>query len=294
MRVIDQAILQRVAENYEKEIPKYIEKLEDKIISRLILPVRPVDEDIEFDVVTEYDRTGAGASFVAKGVAPKGSGVVGEEVPYRLFQALDGYKVHEKDMKVDKQLKNRKQQVVINNMQRFENYVSINGDAATGVPGIATMAALNPNGVVASGDLVGAWDGSGTNRDIYEDLLLADGKLDGDFEARFLVGNKVDINWLKAKNTQEDPFYKNIASLFGKSDKDPMKDWAISVGPKTLAPGKVYMIAHDDEAAEFVVGEDRKVRPIAQQPGGNFPIEVYSWWTIESHDNAAFVEIATS
>lgn len=245
-------------------------------------------------MVAEYDRTGAGASFVAKGVAPKGSGVVGEEIPYRLYQALDGYNVHEKDMKVDKQLKNRKQKVVINNMQRFENSVAINGDLATGVPGIATMAAANPNGVIGSGDITGAWDGSGSARDIYDDLVKAENKMDGDFDPAFLVGNKIDLNYLKAKNTQEIPFWHNISALFGKTPQSPMKEWMISVGPKTLAPGKVYMIAKDDDAAEFVVGEDRKVRPIAQQPGGNFPIEVYSWWTIEAHDNAGFVEISTS
>ena len=256
--------------------------------------MRTAGEDVEFDVVAEYDRTGEGASFVAKGVPPKGSGVVGEEVPYRLFQALDGYNIHEKDMKVDKQLKNRKQQIVIKNMQRFENVVSINGDVPTGVPGIATMAAANPNGVIASGDIVGPWDGSGTAPDIYTDLVEAELLMDGDFDPAFLVGNKLDVGQLKRMDTERRPFWKDITALFGKTPQDRIDSWLLSVGPKTLAPGKVYMIAKDDDAAEFVVGEDRKVRAITQQPGGNFPIEVYSWWTIEAHDNAGFVEISTS
>lgn len=291
MRVNDQAILQRLVENYEKQIPEYFERLEDKIVSRVILPVRTVGDDVAIDVVEHIDRTGTGTQFIAKGTVPKGSGIEASEIPHILYQAMDGFMINEKDLSLDKQIKTRKLKVVLANMQRFENKVSINGDTDRTIPGIATLAAANPNGTITA---QGTWDGSASARDIYDDLLGARGKMDGDYEPRFLIGERTDMNWLRALDSERKPFWHMVSSLFGKTPQDPMNSWAIEVGPKTLSPGFVYMATYDDEAAEFVISEDHKVRQIPQQRGGNYPIEVYSWYTIEGHDNKGFVQIKTS
>ena len=78
----DAAILQHFIENWERELPDYLSKLEDKIVSRQILPVRKVGADIMVDEVVTYERTGAGAQIMAKGAVPKGSGLEASHVPH--------------------------------------------------------------------------------------------------------------------------------------------------------------------------------------------------------------------
>ena len=80
--------------------------------------------------------------------------------------------------------------------------------------------------------------------------------------------------------------------LFGHTADTPLDKWVIEV-EEYLSPGKVYMTALNPKASELVISEDRKVRSIPLQPGGEYPVEIYSWLTFEEHDNKGFVEIET-
>ena len=53
-------------------------------------------------------------------------------------------------------------------------------------------------------------------------------------------------------------------------------------------------LSDDSDAAELVVSENAKIRNLPQQRGGNYPIEVYSWLTVEKHRPLAFVELDTT
>jgi hypothetical protein len=287
----DTQILQHLIEIWEKELLDYISNLEDKIISRQLLPVRKVGADVGIDQVTTYDRTGAGAKIVAKGSRPKGSGSVATNVPYEIFQLLDGFKIHEKDIKLDPKLKSRDLKIILNNIHRAENYLAINGNTDHNISGIVTAAQANSNGVIATGDNGGAWDGSDSTRDIYNDILLGLTYVDPEHDPSFLLANKIDSRWLFAKDAEGVPFWKSVAALFGKKPTDDINSWLITTGSLTLAQNKVYLVTHDDEAAELVISENPTLRAISQQEGGNFPIEMFEWLTVEFHENDAFVEI---
>lgn len=290
----DAQILQHFVENWTKVIPKFVSKLEDKIISRKVLPVRTVGADIAFDIVQEYDRTGNGAEIVSKGTPPKGSGSEAEDVPFKIYQILDGFDIHEKDLKLDPKLKERNLNILLKNIHRRENIVSLQGSTSHNIGGIVPAAQANTNGVIADSDIAGSWDGSGTNRDIYNDLLLGNNKLDPERDARWLIGNKKDLNWLFAKDDDNRaPFWKSVCTLFGKFPTDPLDSWMVTCGDLTLPQGQVYIACHDDEAGELIISENPTLRALSQQRGGNYPIEMYEWMTVEIHDNDGFVQVAT-
>lgn len=291
----DAQILQHFVENWEKVIPKYINKLEDKIISRKVLPFRKVGADVAIDIAQEYERTGNGAEIVAKGTAPKGSGSEANDVPYKLYQLLDGFDIHEKDMKLDPKLKERNLEMILKNIHRAENILALQGNATYNIGGIVPAAQANVNGVIGSGDIAGPWDGSGSARNIYNDLLLGINKLDPERDPRWLIGNKKDLNWLFAKDDDNrEPFWKSVSTLFGKFPTDKLDTWMVTCGDLTLPVGKVYIACMDTEAGELVISENPTLRPLPQQRGGNYPIEMYEWLTVEMHDNEGFVEVATS
>jgi len=119
--------------------------------------------------------------------------------------------------------------------------------------------------------------------------------MDPDFEPRWLIGNRTDLNKLMhLSDDTKQPIWKQIASLFGKTEQDPMKSWMVPTGDLTLAAGKVYVIAQDPAAAELVISENPTLRALAQQPGGNYPIEMYEWLNVEIHEDNAFVELTVN
>lgn len=284
----DAAILERMIENWEKELKDYISKLEDKIISRKLLPTRKAGADVMYDIVTRYDRTGAGAQIMAKGAVPKGSGVDATTETHMLYQLLDGFLIHEKDMKLDPKLKGRELEIVLNNIHRAENILVCQGSEPHGINGL--------QGIVPGGNKLNAgdkWDRTGSaTTDYYSDMLDCINAVDPDFEPRWIIGNRFDLNqlyWLSDDTKQ--PVWKQIASLFGKRETDPMDSWMISVGDATLPKGKVYIAPYDPSAAELVISENPTLRAIPQQRGGNYPIEMYEWLTTEWHEPDAFVEL---
>jgi len=289
----DAEILQRMVENWQKKIPDYVDKLKDKILGRIVMPNRSVGADVAIDVVQHFQRNGAGAQILAKGVPPKGSSFDASSIPFEIFQMLDGFHINEKDLKLDSSINDRLMDIVMKNITRLENSTIIAGNASKGILGIAGMANANPLGTFTA--TAGPWNGSGAARDIYNDLLNAMDLMDTKFEPRFLIGNKRDLDKLFALDTvQKQPFWKQAAWLFGKTDRDDPRSWMVPVDTTVLPQGFAYMSTYDEEAAEFVISENPQVRRIAQQPGGNYPIEVYEWVAVEGHNNGGFVKIKTN
>lgn len=284
----DAAILSHYIENWDRKLKDYISKLEDKIISRKILPTRKIGADVMYDIVTRYDRVGAGAQIMAKGAVPKGSRLDATSETYQMYQILDGFLIHEKDIKLDKDLKPRQLEIILNNIHRAENILTIQGNALHNIDGLQTIVP-SANQLSASDK----WDRTGASTpEYYNDILDMMNAMDSDFEPRWLVGNRVDLNqlfWLSDDTKQ--PVWKQIASLFGKSATDPTSSWMVPCGDLTLPKGKVYMLPWDMEAAELVISENPTLRAIPQQRGGNYPIEMYEWLTTEWHEADAFVEL---
>ena len=271
------------------KLEDYINEMIDQPFARMLFPTRTVDESVAFDIVERRDRTGDGARIVAKGTVPKRSGMVASEVPHVLHQFMDSFSINEKDLKREKSLKTDLVKICLDNLQRLENDVAINGNAEYGIPGIATMAAANPAGMVTA---QGTWDGTGSTRDLYNDLLTARSHMNGKFRPAFLLGCNTDMNWLRALQPDtRRPYWKDVASLFGKTDVDNPATWMIEVDADVLTAGYVYMLTKNPKAAEMVISEDKQLRPIPLQPGGNYPVELFSWETFEEHDNTGFVKI---
>ena len=286
------AILQHFIENWEKELKDYISKLEDKIISRQILPVRKVGADVMLDQVVHFDRTGAGAQLMAKGSVPKGSGLDARSVPFDIFQLLDGFLIHDKDLKLDPKLKSRELEIILNNIHRAENILAVQGNAGHNILGITGAALANTNGVATRKNI---WDKTGSAPEYYNDLLDCLNLMDSDFEPRWLLGNRTDLNQLYTlSDDTKQPVWKQIASLFGKTETDPMRSWMVMCGTLTLPAGKVYMLPSDNKAGELVISENPTLRALPQQRGGNYPIEMYEWLTVEMHENNAFVELTVN
>ena len=287
----DAAILQHSIEQWKREIPDYVSKLEDKIISRKIVDTRKVGAEIMWDHVTHYERTGEGAQILAKGSTPKGSGSEASDVPFEMFQICDAFKINQKDLHLDPKLKSRDMNIILKNIHRKENIMAIRGDAATNIVGITGAAAANSNGVV---NRTAVWTDPSTAK-YYNDVRNMTDKVDPDFELRWLVGNKLDLNKMDyLSDDTKQPIWKQIASLFGKSETDPKNSWQVPLGNLTLPQGKVYGVVQDPDAAEFVISENPALRDLGMESGGNIPIEMFEWVRMEVHNNQCFVELTVN
>lgn len=287
----DAEILQHNIEQWKKQLPDYISKLKDSIVSRKVLPVRKVGADIMWDNVEHFDRTGEGAQILAKGAVPKGSGSVATYVPFQMFQVMDSFKIHEKDLKLDPKLKGRNLEIILNNIHRKENILAISGDTPHNIRGLADAAAANTNGTVTR---TAVWSTPASAK-YYDDILACLDKMDSDYEPRWLLGNRTDLNKLMTlSDDTKQPVWKQIASIFGKTENDPMKSWMVPLATSQLAAGKVYMCTHDSAAAELVISENPTLRALSQQPGGNYPIEMYEWLNVEFHDDNGFVQLTVN
>jgi len=291
MLMNDADILQHNIEQWKKQLPDYISKLEDQIVSRKIMPVRKVGAEIQWDNVEHFDRTGEGAQILAKGAVPKGSGSVATNVPFQMYQIIDSFKIHEKDLKLDPKLKGRNMEIILNNIHRKENILAINGDIKHNIKGLTGAAAANTNGTV---NRTAVWSTPASAK-YYDDLLATLDKMDSDYEPRWLLGNRTDLNKLMTlSDDTKQPVWKQIASLFGKTENDPMKSWMVPLSTTQLAAGKVYTCASDPAAAELVISENPTLRALGQAPGGNWPIEMYEWLNVEVHDDNAFVQLTVN
>lgn len=288
----DSAILAQWVTNWEKEIKDYVDRNKDKIVGRAVLPTRTVGPEIQFDVVTHFDRTGPGAQILAKGQPPQGSGMKASNVPFEMFQVVDGVLFNDKDLKLYPKGKPNMMDAIMKSINHRENIATVFGDAPHAIKGIKGLAEANTAGVFTA--IKGPWDGSGAKRDIYEDLVNAKAYLKSKFsKPRFLLGNALDLNHLLARMdvTMTEKYWQECAAIFGKKSTDPLDSWAIEVVDEVLPRGYVYMTTFDPEAAEFVISENPTLRPAIQQPGGNLWTEIYEWIGFEGHDAGGFVKI---
>jgi len=291
---LDAQVAEHAVKTWEKEIEDWVERYKDNMVARQVAHVRKVDEKVEVDVATKYERTGTGAVVAAKGHIPKGSSFTSTETPYTLYQIIDGFGIHAKDIRQDPKAKNRNVSICMGNLHRKEDLFFINGDAGLNVKGMAATAQANPNGkITASGasgsdvDNKGAWAGE-TGTDPYDDIIQAIDRLGENFDPFCLLGHRNDLNYLLRKDSQRRTFADDVAGLFGaKEPKD--RSWMIYCNQMTR--GKVYVGARHPEACELVVAENPHPIIYPMQPGQVYPVEVVEWVRAEFHNAECWVEL---
>jgi len=285
----DAAILSHFVEEWEREIALYIEKYKDNMVARNVLPVRNVGEDVQIDVVQKYDRTGPGAQIVAKGAVPETMGLKASSVKHEVFQIATGFFLNQKDLRTDPKTKTRLVDIAMRDVHRAEDDFALNGKTALNVSGIVAAAAANSNGTITTATNKGKWSGE-TGTDIYDDINTAIGKMDGDFEPAYLIGNRTDLLYLNRPDSERQPYYKTVSGLFGKKEEND-KSWMFMTNHITA--GNVYVIPKDFLAGEFVVAENAHIIEYPMMPGQNYYFELIAWVVPEMHQNDAFVQIAT-
>jgi hypothetical protein len=284
----DAAILQHFVEEWEKVIPEWVDEHKQNLTARNILHRRDVGADVTIDVVEKYDKTGPGAQITAKGAVPKTFGIKTTSENFTIHQIATGFNINVKDLKASPNAKARLVEIAIAEIHEKEDDIALNGDTAHNITGIVAAAVANTNGKITAGTNQGAWAGE-TGTDIYTDVADAISLLDSKYKASFLVGNSKDIRYLYHKDSERNAYYEDMGILFNK--KDP-KDLSWIWSSDYITRGKVYIVAKDTMAADFVVSEDPGIVTYALAPGQNYPIEVYSWSQTEIYANEAFVEIA--
>jgi hypothetical protein len=197
----DAAILQHFVEEWEREIVLYVEKYKDKMAARNVLPVRNVGEDVGIDVIQKYDRTGSGASVVAKGSVPDTMGLTATSDKHELFQIATSFNLNAKDMKMAPKTENVLVDIALRNLHRAEDDFAFNGNSKLNVNGIKQAARANSNGKITTSTNKGAWSGE-TGTDIYDDINTAIGKMDGDFDPAYLLGNRTDLLYLNRPDSE--------------------------------------------------------------------------------------------
>lgn len=285
----DAATLQHFIESFDREIVDYVEAYKDNMTSRNVLHVRHVGADTAIDTVTNYDRTGPDAQIVAKGAVPKSMGLSAKDTKHDIYQIATGFHISQKDLNLDPKLKNRLIDIAMRDIHRKEDDITVNGVTALNLNGIADAAAANANGTITAGTNAGAWTGE-TGTDIYDDINTALGLMDDDFEPAFILGKRSDLLNLNRMDSERQPYWKQIAPLFGKREGDQSWIW----GTNHLAAGKVYLIPKDFMAGELVVSENPKIDMLYNGglgPGKNYYFELSEWVVPEFHNNDAFVEI---
>ncbi len=296
----DAAIPDNHLEAWNKEIAKWVDLKADVLWARNALTPRKVGEDVQIDVVVTYTKTGTGAQVVSKGGVPTAkTGIASTTDKQDIYQLMDQFQVHEKDLKSSPDMFNKQIDMCLRNIHQLEDDMAINGNSNLGLSGVLTMAHANPNGKItatgASGndvDNAGAWTET-TNLDPYSDIVNAIEMLGSKFDPAFIAGNRKNLARLFLKDKSADgagPFWKEIAPMFGYSEQDnPWKTW---LKPSSkFAVGKVVLMAKDADAGEFVVSENPWPDRLPKAAGGNFPVELKSWSVPRYYDAEGFVEI---
>lgn len=297
------SIPSEATEVFEREMLDYQVKQRDSRVARNLSTMRSVGASVQTDTVTYFEKSGGAsvinAAITAKGDTPPTIGVKGKQVSHAMYQLSVKFSVNERDLNLDPRQMARKVDVATRDIGRLEDNIWINGDTATGLTGLDYAAGVNPNGSVtaaASSGVntgnVGAWDGSDTNIDIYEDIRAAVFKLGDDFEPAFLLGRKVDLAPIAKLDDMRKSYADEIPMLFGKKPGD------LSFMKYSLycPSGYVYVVAKDMEFTEFVISEDLRVdTSVGKDEGGNFPVVLREWCNpVEFHANDGVVEIQTT
>ena len=274
---------------WEKVIMGFVEKFKDNMMARQVLYNRDVGASVEIDVVTTYERANEGAAIVAKGVVPEGSSLTSGLVNFPIYQVLDGFMINEKDIKADPKLKDRDMDLILRHVHRKEDDFCFNGQTNLNVNGIVNS--VPTANKITTGTNHGSWDGTDTTIDIHADILACIALLSGNYDPRWVLGNRVDISMLYSLDSERQPYWKTVAPLFGFNENDDPKKWIKTSNHVTAS--HVYVGPVDPEAGEIVISGNPYYRIIPMQRGGNYPIELAEWVTVEIHDIDAYGEIAT-
>jgi hypothetical protein len=289
---------------FERTLLKYRKAEYDKMLCRNLSTPRDVGPTIQTDVVTTWEKTGGNdtmiAKIFAKGTAPDEIGVKSASVSHPMYQIGVKFYVNERDLHLDPSLQTRKAEVATNEIRRLEDYIWFNGNTSPAVTGMAGAANLNPAGKVpAYGTSVsgtnnvaskGNWrPGDDTYRDIYADILAAVTRIDDDFDAKFLVGKKIDIAPIREMDDLRNRYSDQILDLFGAgSTKDFIRTSAY------CPAGYVFVVAKDMEFEEFVISEDLFVdTSVGKNEEGNFPVILKEWVSQEVHNPGGVASIYT-
>lgn len=292
------AIPTHFVESWTQQIADYVSLYNDNMVARKIMAQRKVGADVELDQVVHYDRavgSAVGAQIKAKGSAFDTISSTASPVPHMMLQIGTAFNFNRKSLKQDPKVKSRDIDIGMRDIHISEDELALNGSGTLNINGITDAAGLNENGkIVASGasgsdtDNNGAWSGE-VGTDIYDDVLTGIGKL-GDFDPFALVTSKVTGGYVERMDSERKPYADDIAGLFGKSPKD--RSWLVK--SNRIAANTAYVVTKDPLAGEYVVSENPQVITYPMGPGQNYLVELYSWSNVEIHDNAGFVEIATS
>lgn len=278
-----------------REINEYEMQYKNTLFARNYLPNRDVGATIDYDTVTYYNTADRRGQFISKGSIPDSFTARARTAKHEIYQVAEAFVINERDLaKPDgAAMKTKELDIAVRNLHKAEDYAALNGDGMD-LLGIVGAARANDHGKIATTggtyNNMGAWDGSDTARDPYEDVNLALTLMEESFQPKYLVGNRLALSYLNTMDSERQPFWKQISALFGKGAED--RSWMVE---SQYAPaGYVYLMPFDPQAAEFVVSEEIDIKDdYAKQPGGNFWIEITEWLNpAEIHVNEAFVEIA--
>jgi hypothetical protein len=224
-----------------------------------------------------------------------------EQTP--LWRWAEYFVMNEDDLAKDPMLQRRYIEGCMSKIYRGEDKVWFAGRTVNNITGVDTAAGANSNGkVVASGasgadtNNIGAWLTSDTNRDIYEDLRVARGKLDSKYRTNlknlFLIGSaaSMDAFWQKDPySDNSEPIYRSVGPLFGRTPDDT--SWMVTNDQVTS--GYVYIVTKNREAAELIQARGVTIDDnYPRKPIKNFEVHLYQDVGISFHDNNAFVEVA--
>ncbi|OPY54649.1 MAG: hypothetical protein A4E48_00228 [Methanosaeta sp. PtaU1.Bin060] len=290
-------------ESFARDVLNYRSRERDKMIARNLSTIRNVGPTVQKDTITFYEKTGGNdtiaAKITAKGDVPEQVGMKGNELTHSMYQISVGFMINGRDLTLDPAIQRRKIEIATAEIRRREDYIWINGDTETGLTGLVTASANNPNGkVVAYGssssspnvDSKGNWAGTDTFVDIYTDVLEACDRIGEDFEPKFLCGTRATIAPIRKMDDLRNRYADQILDLFGAaSTADFIRT------SKYFPAGYAFVVAQDMEFMEFVISEDLVVdTSFPKEPGDNYRVELREWVNpVEFHSNEGVAEIYT-
>jgi hypothetical protein len=289
---------------FERTLLKYRKAEYNKMLCRNLSTTRDVGPTVQTDVVTSWEKTGGNdtmiAKIFAKGTAPDEIGVKSSAVSHAMYQIGVKFYVNERDLALDPSLQTRKAEVATAEIRRLEDYIWFNGNTSPAVTGMYAASLLNPAGYVPAYGTsvtstnnvasVGNWTpGNDTYRDIYKDVLAAVTRIDDDFDAKFMVGRKIDIAPIREMDDMRNIYADKILDLFGAS-----KTTDFIRTSKYCPAGFVFVVAKDMEFEELVISEDLRVdTSVGKNENGDFPVILKEWVSQEVHNPGGVTSIYT-
>lgn len=284
-----------------RDISEYELLYDKKMFARTHLPYRDIGESNDYDMSTYFNSDDGLAQVIAKGSVPDAFTVGARTKKHEMFCIADGFVVNSRDLlKPDgATMKTQSVNIAMNKIHGKEDSLAINGDTSLdpnfiGVVGAARANEYGSVTAAASSGVntgnCGAWDGSDTARDLYEDTVNAIDKMEQGAEPYGMLGNKHSLRWLNVINAvTERPFTEDIAPLFNKGEKD--RSWMIQ--SQYVPDGYVFIIPKDPQAAEFVVSSEIQIKDdYAEMHGGNMWLEIKEFVNpCELHQPAFFAQI---